>query len=116
MERSNQPPEPECCRREGQANAASESGGAERLVGGVHREIHEPQAGVAHRLSNPASKPSAAGEDTILSVELKTDGAATGKAPTGLPGSQSVAREERTIRNQGDPAISRRTNYEGPSG
>jgi RNA-directed DNA polymerase len=51
-----------------------------------------------------------------LTVELKTSGAATGKAPTGLPGSQSVAREERTIRNQGDPAISRRTNYEGQAG
>jgi len=47
MERSNQPPEPECCRREGEANAAQVGGGAERLVGGVRREIHEPQAGVA---------------------------------------------------------------------
>jgi len=116
MERINQPPEPECCRREGQADATSERGGAERHVGGVHREIHEPQAGVAPRLSNPASKPLAAGEDAVLPVELKTAGAATGKAPTGLPGSESVAREERTIRNQGDPAIPRRTNYEGQAG
>lgn len=116
MERSNQPPEPECCRREGQANAAQECGGAERHVGGVHREIHEPQAGVAPRLSNSASKPLAAGEDTVLSVELKTEGVATGKASAGLPGSQSVAREARTVRNQGDSASSRRTNYEGQAG
>ena len=116
MERSNQPPKPECCRGEGQANAAQAGSGAEQPIGGVHREIHEPQAGVASRLSNTASKPLAAGEDTILTVELKTGGAAIGKAPTGLPGSKSVAREERTVRNQGDPAIPRRTNYEGQAG
>src|SRR5580704_16018662 len=116
MERSNQPPEPECCRREGQANAAQTGGGAERLVGGVHREIHGPQAGVAPRLSNSASKPLAAGEDAILPSELNTAGAVTGKASAGLPGSKSVAREERTVRNQGDPVISRRTNYESQAG
>ena len=116
MERSNQPPEPECCRREGEANAAQEGGGAERLVGGVHREIHEPQAGVAPRLSNPAPKSVAAGEDAIQLAELNTAGAATGKASVDLPGSQSVAREERIVRNQGDPAISRRTNYENQAG
>src|ERR1051325_11839868 len=95
MERSNQPPKPECCRGEGQANAAPEGSGAEQPIGGVHREIHEPQASVAPRLSNPASKPLTAGENAILTAELKTDDAATGKAPTGLPGSKSVAREER---------------------
>jgi|HubBroStandDraft_6_1064221.scaffolds.fasta_scaffold113683_2 RNA-directed DNA polymerase len=116
MERSNQPTEPECCRREGQANAAKEGGGAERLVGGVHREIREPQAGVAPRLSNSASKPSDAGGQDVLSSEPETKSAATGEALAGLPGSKSVAREERTIRNQGDPVISRRTNYEGQAG
>lgn len=116
MEKSNQQPEPECCRREGQVNAAFASGGTERLVGGVHREIHEPQAGVAPRLSNAASKRTNAGEDTVLSVELKTDGTAIGEVPEDLPGSESVAREEKTIGNQGDPAIPRRTNYEGQAG
>jgi len=116
MERSNQPPEPECCRREGEANAAQEGGGAERLVGGVHRENHEPQAGVAPRLSNSASKSVAAGEDAFLLAELNTAGAAMGKASADLPGSQSVAREERAVRNQGDPVISRRTNYEHQAG
>jgi len=116
MERSNQPPEPECCRREGQASAAQQGGEAERLVGGVHREIHEPQAGVAPRLSNPAPKSVAAGEDAIQVAELNTVGAATGKASADLPGSQSVACEERTVRNQGDPVISRRTNYENQAG
>src|SRR6266576_3667100 len=116
MERSNQPPEPECCRGEGEANATQQGGGAERLIGGVHREIHGPQAGVAPRLSNPASKPSAAGEDAVLPAELKTASAASGEARVDLPGSKSVAREERTVRNQGDPVISRRTNYEDQAG
>src|SRR5437870_5369546 len=116
MERSNQPPEPECCRREGQANAAPQGGGAERLVGGVHREIHEPQAGVAPRLSNPASKLVAAGENAIQLAQLNTVVAAKGEAKAVLPGSQSVAREERTVRNHGDPQFPRRTNYESQAG
>jgi hypothetical protein len=116
MERSNQPPEPECCRREGPASAAQPGGEAERLVGGVHREIHEPQVGVAPRLSNPASKLVAAGEDALQLAELNTAGAATGKASVDLPGSQSVAREARTVRNHGGPVISRRTNYENQAG
>src|SRR5882724_11596132 len=116
MERSNQPPEPECCRREGEANAAQTGGGAEQLVGGVHREIHGPQAGVAPRLSNPASKPTNAGEDAVLPAELKTARAATGKALADLPGAKSVAHEAGTVRNQGDPVISRRTNNEDQAG
>ncbi len=116
MERSNQPTEPECCRREGQASAAKEGGGAERPVGGVHREIREPQAGVAHRLSNSASKPTNADGDGVLSSKPEIGSAAKGEALTGLPGSKSVAREEGTVRNQGDPEFSRRTNYEGQAG
>jgi RNA-directed DNA polymerase len=116
MERSNQPPKPECCRGEGQANGVHEDDGAERPFGGVHRETRGPQAGVAPRLSNPASKPSAAGEDDILSSELNTGCAVTGETQTDLPGSKSVARAERTVRNQGDPGNPRRTNYEGQAG
>jgi len=116
MERSNQPPEPECCRRQGQAAAPQAGCGAERTVGGVHREIHEPQVGVAPRLSNPASKPIAAGGDAVLNVAPNTVSADKGEARTGLPGSKSVASEERTARNQGDPELSRRTNYESQAG
>ena len=116
MERSNQPPEPECCRREGQANAAHEDCGAEQLAGGVHREIHEPQAGDAHRLSNPASKLVAAGEDAFQLAQLHTGGAVKGEAPTVLPGSKSVAHEARTVWNHGDPQFPRRTNSESQAG
>ena len=116
MERSNQPTEPECCRREGQASAAKEGGGAERPVGGVHREIREPQAGVAPRLSNSASKPSDAGGQDVLSSEPKIRDAVKGEASRSLPGSQSVARAAEAAGNQGDPAGSRRTNYESQAG
>lgn len=116
MERSNQPTEPECCRREGQASAAKAGGGAEQPAGGVHREIREPQAGVAHRLSNSASKPTDAGGQDVLSSEPEIRGAVKGEALRSLPGSKSVAREEGAIRNQGDPVFSRRTNYEGQAG
>ncbi len=107
MERSNQPTEPECCRREGQASAAKEGGEAERLAGGVPREIREPQAGVAHRLSNSASKPTDAGGQDVLSSEPEIRSAVKGEAPRSLPGSKSVAREEGTVRNQGDPGMAR---------
>lgn len=117
MERSNQPPKPECCRCEGQETAAPPEGsGAERHTGGVHREIHGPQVGVAPHLSNPASKLVAADEDAIQLVELKTAGASQGEAHAGLPGSKSVAREESIVRNQGDPKFPRRTNCESQAG
>ena len=103
MERSNQPSEPECCRGEGQAFAAKAGGGAEQLLGSVHREIRGPQARVAPRLSNSASKPSDAGGDVVLSTEPKTNSAGDGEALAGLPGSKSVAREEQTVRNLGGP-------------
>jgi len=73
MERSNQPSRPECCRAEGQASVAQAGGEAERPIGGVHREVHEPQAGVAPRQSNSASKPLNAGEDDVCRSELNMD-------------------------------------------
>ena len=42
--------------------------------------------------------------------------AATGEVLASLPGSQSVAREERTVRNLGDPVLPRRTNCESQAG
>ncbi len=52
----------------------------------------------------------------VLQTEPKTNSAGKGEALVGLPGSKSVAREERTVRNLGDPENSRRTNYEGQAG
>jgi RNA-directed DNA polymerase len=52
----------------------------------------------------------------VLQTEPKTKRAGTGEAQAGLSGSKSVAREERIVRNLGDPVSSRRTNYEGQAG
>jgi len=49
MGRPNQPPQPECCRAEGQATA-SDGAVAEQPPGGVHRDRRLPQAGVTPRL------------------------------------------------------------------
>ena len=48
--------------------------------------------------------------------EPNTDRAVAGEALEGLPGSKSVARAAEAAGNQGDPAGSRRTNYEGQAG
>ena len=74
-----------------------------------------PQTGFASGLSNSASKGLAADGDGLGRPEPNPD-RAVGEALEGLPGSQSVARAAEAARNQGDPAGSRRTNYEGQVG
>ena len=75
-----------------------------------------PQAGFASGLSNSASKGLAADGDGLGMLEPNPDRAVAGEALEGLPGSKSVARVAAAARNQGDPAGSRRTNYEGQAG
>ena len=75
-----------------------------------------PQAGFASCLSKSASKCLAADGDGLGMPEPNTDRAVAGEALEGLPGSKSVARAAEAARNQGDPAGSRRTNYEGQAG
>ena len=75
-----------------------------------------PQAGFASCLSNSAAKFLAAGGDGLGRPEPNPDRAVVGEALEGLPGSKSVARVAEAARNQGDPAGSRRTNYEGQAG
>ena len=75
-----------------------------------------PQAGFASCLSNSASKCLAADGDGLGMPEPNMDRTVAGEALEGLPGSQSVARAAAAARNQGDPAGSRRTNYEGQAG
>lgn len=89
---------------------------AERRRGSVHREIREPQAGVAPSLSNSASKKLTAGGDDFATSEPNMDKAVSGEALASLPGSQSVAREEGTDRNLGHPESPRRTNCESQAG
>ena len=85
-----------------------EPGGAERLVGGVHREIQEPQAVAAHRLSNPASKAATAGGDDLVKSGPNMTKADQGEVLASLPGSKSVARTEGADRNLGRPEILQR--------
>ena len=115
MERSNQPPKTECCPGEG-GPPDLWFFKAKRPLGSVHRELREPQAGVAPGLSNSASKQSDADGDAVGESEPKTGRAVEGEALFGLPGSKSVACEEGTDRNLGRPASSHRTNYESQVG
>jgi hypothetical protein len=114
--RSSQPPQPECCRGEGQAKALNQGATTEQPPEGVHRDKHGPQAGVAPRLSNSASKQLGAGGDDVTSSEPNMTPTDIGKVGVGLPGSKSVARAEGVTRNLGSPVDSRRTNYGGQAG
>lgn len=115
MGRSNQPPQPECCREEGQAKAP-DGATAEQPLGGVHRDRREPQARVAPGLSNPAPKRSNAGGEGVIPPEAHTEETAHGEVSKGLPGSQSVARAEDEARNLRSPANPRRTNCGSQAG
>lgn len=89
---------------------------AERRQGSVHRKLHEPQAGVAPSLSNPASKQTNAGGDDVASSGPNMTKADKGEVLASLPGSKSVARAEGADRNLGSPESSRRTNCESQAG
>ena len=115
MERSNQPPKPECCLVEGEGKIRWKDL-TERRQGSVHREKRGPQAGHASCLSNSASKMQNTGGDGLRNSEPKMDKTAQGEVVDNLSGSESVAREEEDARNWGGPEISRRTNCEGQAG
>ena len=115
MGRPNQPPQPECCREEGQATAP-DGAGAEQPPGGVHRDRREPQAGVASRLSHSAPKRSDAGGEGVIPPKAHTEETAHGEVSKGLPGSQSVARAEDETWNLRGPADPRRTNCGSQAG
>ena len=116
MGRPNQPPRPEFCRPEGEGTAPDGGDGTERPVGGVNRDSRGPQAGVAPRSGNSASKESAADGDGFISPEPNTNETAHGEVSGGLPGSKSVARDEGVVRNLRDPGSSRRSNYGNQAG
>src|SRR5437870_4648179 len=117
MERSNQPPKTECCRKEGQVPEATEASGPNDLLEaytgqltGRKQDTHPAQAIEPRDGANTQ-----AGTESPF-TEPNTSQSATGEGQLGLPGSKSVAREERAARNLGDSAHSRRTNYESQAG
>ncbi len=116
MARPNQPPKPECCQQPGQESRPTEGNEAERTAGGVHKDVHGPQTGVASGLSNTAPKHVDADGEAVASSEPNTGRAAKGEAMLGLPGSKSVARAENVERNLGGPTDSHHTNNGGELG
>ena len=116
MERSNQPPKPECCLQRGQEPESRGMPAPNDLREAYTGQKRGPQAGFASCLSNSASKCLAADGDGLGMPEPNTDRAVAGEALEGLPGSKSVARAAEAAWNQGDPGGSRRTNYEGQAG
>ena len=116
MERSNQPPKPECCLQRGQelkSQGMTEPNDLREAYTGQRRG---PQAGFASCLSNPASKWSAADGTSVGKLKPNTDGTAMGEVSEGLPGFKSVARVAEAVWNQGGPDRSRRTNSESQAG
>src|ERR1051325_10600724 len=117
MERSNQPPKTECCREEGQVPKAREAVGPNGLLDaytgkltGRKQDWHPAKA------TQPRDGAyTQAGTESPF-TEPKTSQSATGEGQLGLPGSKSVAREERAVRNLGDPVEARRTNNESQAG
>ena len=117
MERSNQPPKTECCREQGQVPEATEASGPNDLL-----EAYTGKLTGRKQVSPPAKATQPRyGAYTQVGTESpftepKTSQSATGKGQLGLPGSKSVAYEERAVRNLGDPVHARRTNCESQAG
>lgn len=120
MERPNQSPKPESCSAvggpENQAEVDLLFFRNERPTRSVPREKREPQVGPASRQSDSASRGSHASGEGVVLPESNTEPPVTGKGGEGLPGSQSVAREEESTWNRGGPGSPCRTNCEGQAG
>jgi len=117
MERSNQPPNTECCREEGQADAAASDGsrttywrkrtqGTSQAVSGSRTPLKQSSLETIQH----------AGGDAVASAEPNTEAAASAEAAGDLPGSKRMAREERADGNLGGPEKPRRANCGSQSG
>src|SRR3989449_7745591 len=107
MARSNQPPKPECCRVEGQAQVSAQEAESRTTI--WRRTQGDSQAAGESRTSlkqfSPETILQRAGGDAVASAEPNTEMNATGEFVGDLPGSQSVAREARAARKPGRPAV-----------
>jgi len=115
MERLNQPPKTECCRKEGQAGAAegeaSQTTSRKRTQG-----TSQAVSGSRTPLKQSSLETLLAGGDAVASAEPNTKASVTGELVRDLPGSKRMAREERADGNLGDPEKSRRANCGSQSG
>src|SRR2546421_12395364 len=93
MARSNQPPKPECCRVEGQAQVSAQEAESRTTI--WRRTQGDSQAASESRTSlkqfSPETILQSAGGDAVASAEPNTEMNATGEFVGDLPGSQSVA-------------------------
>src|SRR5438093_7420079 len=116
MERSNQPPNTECCREEGQAGVAA--GDASRTTSWKRTQGTSQAASGCRTPLKPSSPETVqhAGGDAVASAEPNTEATVRGEAAGDLPGSQRVARKERADGNLGRPEATRRANCGSQSG
>src|SRR2546428_14128006 len=113
MERSNQPPKPECCRVEGQAQVSDQEAESRTTIG--RRTQGDSQAASESRTSlkqlSPETILQRAGGDAVASAEPNTEMNAAGKFVGDLPGSQSEAGEGRAARERGGHAVAPHDNF-----
>ena len=115
MERPNQPPNTECCRREGQAGIAA--GKASQTTFWKRTQgTSQAVSGSRTPLKQSSLETVNAGGDAVASAEPNTKAVAIGETVGDLPGSKRMAREERGDGNLGRPEEPRRANYRSQSG
>jgi len=115
MERLNQSSHTECCSKEGQARVAA--GDVGRTTDEKHTQgTSQAVSGSRTPLKQSSLETANAGGDVVALTEPNMKAIATGKIAGDLPGSKSMAREERANGNLGGPEEPRRANYGSQSG
>src|SRR6266567_1968136 len=109
MERLNQPPNTECCSKDGQASSAG--GNANRTTFEKRTQgTSQAVSGSRTSLKQSSLETQNAGGDSVELAEPNTKASARGELAGDLPGSKRMACEERADGNLGDPEKSRRAN------
>ncbi len=116
MERSNQPPNTECCRKEGQASVAASEASQTTFWKHTQGTLQAVSGNRTPLKQSSLETVQHAGGDAVASAEPNTEAAANGEATGDLPGSKRMAREERADGNLGRPEQSRRANCGSQSG
>ena len=117
MERSNQPPKTECCQKEGEPEALEASEALNDLLEAYTGKLTgRKQDSHPAKATQPRDGTNTQAGTQFPKTEPNTSQSETGEGQLGLPGSKSVAWEQRADRNLGHPDHSRRTNNESQAG
>ena len=117
MERSNPPPKTECCREQGQVAEATEASEPNDLLEAYTGKLTgRKQDSHPAKAIQPRDGINTQAGTTFPNSEPNTSQSARGEGQLGLPGSESVACEQRTARNLGHPVDSRRSPNENQAG